>query len=134
MLVVSILVALLAAFLPVSNAFAATEDDQLERDWANKLSMVKMENLFYSQVRLLPTDFEDKDDMARAYELFGNYSLALKGANAVVLEHAGFDKRGHVTNEIQAVESLEELAAYLHIMRGALLKIDEEGYKLRRIK
>jgi len=139
MLVGSIIVALLAAFLPASSVFAAPASDSVDGDtlgqeWSNKLSMVRAENLFYAQAKLFPSDFEDSDDMARAYELLGKYGLALKQANAVILEHAGFDKTGEVINEIQASESVHELGMYLHIMRGMLTKLDEEGYKIHRAR
>jgi hypothetical protein len=139
MLVGSIIVALLAAFLPASSVFAAPASDSvnggtLEQEWSNKLSMVRAENLFYAQAKLFPSDFEDADDMARAYELLGKYGLALKQANAVIVEHAGFDKTGDVINEIKATESVQELGMYLHIMRGMLLKMDEEGYKIHRTR
>ena len=137
MFVMSIIVALMVAFLPASSVFAASDfanGGTLEEEWSNKLSMVRAENLFYAQVKLFPADFEDADDMARPYELLHKYGSALKQANEIILEHAGFDKTGDVIDEEQAVESAQDLAMYLHIMRGLRTKLEEEEYKLHRLR
>jgi hypothetical protein len=136
--VISLVVALTAAFLPGQSVFAAGGDasdiDNLEQEWSNKVSYVRMQNLFYTQARLFPADFQDPADMARAYELLHKYGFALKQANAIILEHAGFDETGDVIDAEEAVESAQELAMYLHVMRGMRTKIDEEGYKVHLLR
>ena len=76
--VISVVIALLFASFPAASVFAApvrdgdpTEDNSLELEWSNKTRHLRFENLFYDRIRLLPADFENKDDMARAYELVG---------------------------------------------------------------
>jgi len=141
MFLASIIVALMASFLAVPGVFAAPagDDDPIEYgdldfEWKNKLQHLRFENLFFTQVRFLPADFEDPDDLARANELLDKYGFALKQANDVVTAHTGFDKKGDVTNEKQAYESIQKLALYLHTMRGIKMKIDEEGYKISKSK
>lgn len=139
LLIVSIIAALLAAFLPLTSVFAAPATDSanggtLEQEWANKLSMVRAENLFYAQVKLLPADYKDSKEMARPYELLDKYGIALKQANEIILKHAGFDKTGDVIDEEDATESVQKLAACLSIMNGMRTKLDEEGYTVRRFK
>ena len=136
--VISILIALMAAFLPGQSVFAAggtpSDIDNLEQEWSNKVSYVRMQNLFYAQARFFPVDFKSTDDLARAYELLHKYGFALKQANAIILEHDGFDDTGDVIDADRAVESAEELAMYLHVMRGMRVKIEEEGYKVRLLR
>ena len=133
---------LLFASLPVASAFAAPasstdrpwEDVDLEREWENKLGQLRTESLFYTQARFFPADFEDSSDLARAWDLLHKHGAALRLANTVVLNHAGFDFEGDVINERQAYESIHDLAMYLQMMRGFRVKIGEEGYKVRRMR
>lgn len=136
-LLVSVIVALLAAFLPAASVFAApardqdpTENTDWEFEWSLKLESVRLQSVFYNRIHLLPADFKKAEDMARAYELLNKYGSALKSANDVILKHEGFDEKGNVINEIQAGETVQEVALYLHTMRGARAKLEEGGYKL----
>lgn len=134
-----ILVILMASFLPLSSVYAAPASDHIDGDtlgqeWANKLSMVRMENLFYAQVKLFPVDFKSSSDMARPYDLLAKYGSALKQANEIILKHTGFDEKGEVINEEQAQQSVQDLGECLHTMRGAMDKLEEEGYPFHRVK
>lgn len=139
--IISIVIALVFASLPGASVFAApardgdpTEDNSLELEWSNKTRLLHYENLFYSRVRVLPADFEDKDDLAQAYDLLHKYSFALKQANEISLKHTGFDTKGRVLDVEDADQSVKDLAMYLHIMRGLKEKIEEEGLKIRLLK
>jgi len=139
MFVVSLIIALLFAALPVDSVFAAPARDQdpaengnFKLGWKNKIRNVHAQSLFYDQVRLFPADFEDPADLARAHELLNKYGFALRQANAIISTHAGFDIKGNVTNEEQAAQSVRDLAENLRIMRGMRLKLEEEGYNIRR--
>ena len=133
MFLMAMIVALISAFLPQVSVFAA-EGNGLEEEWSNKLSMVRSENLFYAQLKLFPVDFKRAEDMARPYELLAIYGSALKQANKIITEHAGFDETGDVIDTEEAWQSTQDLGACLHAMRGALAKIDEEGYPIHRVK
>jgi hypothetical protein len=135
--VVSLLLALLVAFLPMASALAApasdggvtedkinTEEINEEEGWQNKLDHLRWAGFYYDHVRFYPADFEDRADLARVHELLEKYGVALRAANTIVLNHAGFDIEGNVTNERQAAQSVRDLAMYLHIMRGLREKID----------
>lgn len=138
-LLMSIIIALMAAFLPAPSVLAAPasgdpEIDLLEQEWNNKLSMVRAQNLFNAQVKLFPVDYKDSKDMARPYELLDKYGAALKKANEIILKHAGFDKTGDVIDEEDALKSVQDLSACLDIMYGMLAKLEEEGYPFHRLK
>jgi hypothetical protein len=136
----SLIIALLFAFVPATIAYAAPAsggdltDKNLELEWKNKLSHLRSAGLFFDRVRLYPADFEDRDDLARAQYYLDKYGFALKQANTVVFNHSGFDIQGNVINEIQAAETVQELAMYLHMMRGLRDKIEEQGYKIHLLK
>ena len=138
MVYVSLMIVLLFASLPVASAFAAparvTEDDNLAQEWQSKLRNLRFHSLFYEQVRLYPADYEHPEDLARAYELIAKYSFALRRANTIVFTSAGFDINGHVTNEKQAIQSLQDLAGNLQIMRAIWMKLDERDYTFHRLR
>lgn len=136
--VISIIIALIAASLPVASVFAApardgdpTEENSLKLEWSNKTRLLHYENLFFSRVKVLPADFENKDDLARAYELLNKYEFALKQANEIALKHTGFDKNGGLVDIEDADQSVKDLSMYLHMMRGLRGKIAEAGYPIR---
>jgi hypothetical protein len=138
MFIISLILALVFAFLPLANVLAApasvTETDDLPREWKNKLDNLRAYSLFYTQVRLYPADFEDPDDLARAHFLLEKYGIALKQANTLVVTHPGFDSNGKVTNEKLAVDSVNDLAETLRIMRGIWHKMDDEDIKFHRLR
>lgn len=140
LLVLAVVIALLLASLPMSTAFAAPASDQgtienvdFEKEWNNKLRNLRAAGYFYDTIRLYPADFEDQDDLAQAHFYLDNYGAALRSANTVVFNHAGFDIKGNVTNEIQAEQSLHDLGMYLKMMRGFKAKFHEQGYDYHRI-
>ena len=141
MLMVALILAVLLASLPVANVLAAGgneerpwENADLDKEWRDKLRLLQAEGLFYNQTVFYPADFEDCDELSRAWDLLHKHGFALKQANTVVFNHTGFDFAGNVTNEKQAYYSVKDLATYLHMMRGLRMKIYEEGFKIRRAR
>jgi hypothetical protein len=128
MFLVSLILALLLALLPVAKVLAAPpsviETDDLAKEWKNKLHTLRYQGFYYDTVRLLPADFDNQDDLALAHMYLEKYGFALKQANTIVFNHTGFDINGRVLNEKQAVESIEDLSMYIHMMRGLRGKID----------
>jgi hypothetical protein len=124
----SLILAVLLAFLPLANALAAPasviETDDLAKEWKNKLHTLRYQGFYYDTVRLLPADFDKQDDLALAHMYLEKYGFALKQANTIVFNHTGFDINGRVLNEKQAVESIEDLSMYIHMMRGLRGKIE----------
>jgi len=142
--VVALIIALLFASLPAASAFAApasdggttedifsTENINEEEGWQDKLSHLRWAGFYYDSVRFYPADFESPSDLARVHELLGKYGVALRAANTIVLNHAGFDFEGNVTNERLAAKSVRDLAMYLQIMRGLREKIGEIPHESR---
>ena len=130
--VVALILALIAAFLPAASAFAApagsrdiTEDIDLAPGWQDKLSQLRWAGYYYDHAQFHPADFEKPSDLARVQELLEKYGVALRAANTIVLNHAGFDIEGSVKHDVQAARSVRDLAMYLQVMRGLREKIDE---------
>jgi hypothetical protein len=141
LLMAFLILALMLATLPIAGVLAAPESKRrpenygnLERDWKNKLEQVREEGLFYTQVRFLPSDFEDLSELAQAWNLVHQHGAALRQANTIVFNHDGFDFEGNVLHEQRAYESVQELGEALRLMRVARQKIAEEGYKVHRMR
>lgn len=127
-----ILALLLATFLPAASVLAApasrheiTEDNNLEEEWSNKIDQMWGHNLFYATVRLYPADFKNSADLAQAQYYLDKYKAAWKQANLVIVNHAGFDLNGNITDLKLADQSVRDLAMYLHMMRGMREKFNE---------
>ena len=130
--VVALIIALLFASLPAARAFAApagdrdiTENINLQQGWKDKLSHLRWAGFYYDHVRFFPADFDRPADLTRVHELLEKYGVALRAANTILLNHAGFDIEGKVTHEVQAAQSVRDLAMYLQVMRGLRDKIEE---------
>lgn len=123
------IIALLFASLPVASVFAAPESvvetDDLAQEWKNKLHTLRAQGFYYDNVRLLAKDFEKTEDFDQAHMYLDKYGFALKQANTVVFNHAGFDINGKVLNEKQALKSVQDLAMYIHMMRGLRGKVED---------
>jgi hypothetical protein len=126
----SLIIALVLASLPAPHVFAAGDDpdqatiERLETAWSWKIRNVHAQSFFYDHVRLYPADFKDPEDLARAYNLLHRYGFALRRAETIIANRAGFDERGRVINYNLAVQSSRNLAFYLHLMRGLKMKLD----------
>lgn len=137
MLMVSLVVALMLALLPVQGAFAAPASASavgadLAKEWKDKNEHLQDFGLFYERVRVYPADFKNPAEHARAWELIHRYGSALRAAQTVALNRTGFDEKGRVLNEKQADQTLKELAGYLHEMRSIRKNLDalEGEYRL----
>lgn len=141
LLLACLVVALLFASLPAASALAAPQDRRrptdfgnLDREWKNKLEQLRFEGLFYNQARFHPADFEDASELAQAWDLLHQHGAALRQANTIVFNHAGFDSEGNVTNELQAYDSVHDLGEALRLMRVARQKIADAGYRVQRYR
>ena len=130
--VIALILALIAAFLPAASALAApassrdiTENIELEQGWQDKLNHLRWAGYYYDHAQFFPADFEKPSDLARVQELLEKYGIALRAANTIVLNHAGFDIEGNLKHDVQAARSVRDLAMYLQMMRGLREKIDE---------
>ena len=122
--VATLVIALLLASLPARAALAAPASDgtsvntkEMQREWDNKVQKVEDNSMFYQRVRVYPADFEDQDELALAHEYLNNYGVALRAAQRIVFNHAGFDQKGKVSNENLADQSLKDLGENLRLMR-----------------
>jgi hypothetical protein len=136
--VAALILALLVASFPVGSVFAAPAQDQdptenidIEKGWQDKLWQLRWAGYYYDHVQFYPADFEKPSDLARVHELLEKYGVALRAANTILLNHAGFDIEGNVKHEVQAARSVRDLAMYLQIMRGLREKIEEVPHEGR---
>lgn len=127
-----LILALLFASLPAMRVLAApasgqglSENMSLEQGWKAKQNHLRWAGYYYEHVRFYPADFERPADLARVQWYLEKYGIALRAANTVLQNHAGFDIKGNVINEVQADQSIRDLAMYLQIMRGIQDKIEE---------
>ena len=128
--VFALIIALVVAAFPGINALAAGNQTTitnagLEDEWKSKLNHLRYQGLYFDTIRLYPADFDDLSDLAQAQFYLEKYGIALRQAQTVVLNHTGFDINGRVTNQVQAAETVRNLAMYLHMMRGLRDKIEE---------
>ena len=137
LLMASLIVALLFASLPVYGAFAAPANavnsvNDFEQQWEKKTEKVRVYGIFYERVRVYPADFEDRSELAQAHDYLNQYGAALRRAQTILLNRAGFDSRGRVINENLADQSLKDLSTNLRTMRVLKGKLDalEGDYRL----
>jgi hypothetical protein len=136
MLVASLIIAILFASFPASNALAAPAGDlnrnQLKGEWRDKIQNVNAEGFFYDRVRVYPADFKDLNELAQAHEYINTYGAAFRAAETLIFNHVGFDAEGQVINENQADQTIKAVAENLRIMRVMRAKLDQmEGeYRL----
>ena len=130
--VISLVLALVFASLPVTRVLAApangqsvTENMNLGQGWRAKQNHLYWAGYYYDHVQFYPADFERPADLARVQWYLEKYGIALRAANTVLRNHAGFDIEGNIINEVQADQSIRDLAMYLQMMRGIRDKIEE---------
>lgn len=138
--VAALILALLVSLFPAVSVLAApssdrdiTENLDEEQGWQDKLFQLRWAGYYYDHVQFYPADFEKPSDLARVHELLEKYGVALRAANRIAMDHAGFDIEGNLTHEVQAARSVRDLAAYLQIMRGLREKIEAIPHEGREL-
>lgn len=139
LLFASLIIAMLFASLPAAGASAApasangpTLHEIMEASWSAKILKVRAASIFYERVRVYPADFKDPAELARAHDLLREYGIALRRAQTIVFNRAGFDLKGRVIDEKLAAQSIKDLGTNLHTMRSILKKLDrlEGNYRI----
>jgi hypothetical protein len=135
----TLMIALFLTSLPTHAALAAPASDGItidtknfEQAWSNKIDKVRYNSIFYQRVRVYPSGFEDSAELATAHDILNNYGAALRTAQRIILNHAGFNEKGKVVNATQADQSLKDLSEQLRLMRVLKEKLDrlEGNYTL----
>jgi len=136
------LVAVALASLAVTSAFAAgsttsatstqVSTQVLQNSWKSELSQLNLDNVFLSRGDKILVDFGRRkvhlDRVSGGSEMtLGAFDSLLTKAQAAAKSHAGFDATGKVTDQTQALKSVQTLGAYLDQLRGTFI------YHLRRI-
>jgi hypothetical protein len=126
-----VMIALLFTSLPARAALAAGgttfNKNQMQEEWDNKAQKVHNNSIFYQRVRAYPSNYEDPNELATAHDILNNYGTALRNAQRILTNHAGFNEKGKVINENLADQSLKDLSENLRLMR--VLKEQLDGLK-----
>jgi hypothetical protein len=122
--IVSLIIALMLASLPVASAFAAPATQagggsNLEESWGNKLRQLQAEVTFFNNFQTKP----GQNRNAQVGQYLDKYRTTLAAAQGLVVSGSGFDSNGRVTNEGQARRSNQLLGQYLSAIRGLKDKI-----------
>lgn len=140
LLMSSLIIALLFASLPVHAALAApagaagSASKDFEQEWADKMNIVRINGIFYERVRVYPADFKDTAELAIAHDLLNQYGAALRSAQRIIINRAGFDTRGRVVDNDLADQSLKELSANVRQMRILKQKLDQLDGEYRLLR
>ena len=124
----------LAAGSTTTATSAQVANRNLDENWKAELSALRFDGSVLSRVDRLLEKFGSARRTADVVErgkveplAFKDFSLALSKAEAVVSAHTGFDASGNVTDQAQALKSVQELGSLLDQVRGALI------YRLRNL-
>lgn len=124
--VISLIVALMLASLPVASVFAAPPTQgggggsNLEDSWGNKLRQLQAEVTFFNNFQTKPGQNRNAGNVGQYLD---KYRATLAAAQGLVVSGSGFDSNGRVTNENQARQSNQLLGQYLSAIRGLKNKI-----------
>ena len=125
---VSIIMTMLLAALPVASVLAApargqgTSQNKTEAEWANKRSQLAAEVWFFNNFQTKPGQSGFNGNQGQYLD---KWRAALAAAQALVVNHDGFDSNGRMTNENRANQAVQQLAQYLSLIRGLKDKIGE---------
>lgn len=140
--VIATVVALALASFSMTSAFAAGSTTtatsiqavNLQKNWKAELSAMQFDGVVLSRVDRLLEKFGSTRRTADVVErgkveplAFKDFSFALSKAEAIGSAHTGFDASGNVTDQPQALKSVQELGSLLNQMRGVLI------YRLRNL-
>ncbi len=113
---------------PATSSAAITKG--LETDWKVELSVLQYENAMFSRIdrkldnfgvsqKASANDDRGTSESLRSFELFDQM---LAKAQQIVSTHAGFDTNGTVTDQAQALKSVQTLGGFLNEIRGVLIR------------
>jgi hypothetical protein len=142
--VIATVVALALAAFSMTSVFAASStttatstqavNQNLDKNWKAELSALQFDGTVLSRVDRLLEKFGSTRRTADVVErgkveplAFKDFSFVLSKAEAVGSAHTGFDASGSVTDQAQALKSVQELGSLLDQLRGVLI------YRLRNL-
>lgn|SRR5574341_129315 len=140
--VIATVVALALASFSMTSAFAAGSTTtatsiqvvNLEKNWKAELSAMQFDGVALSRIDRLLDKFSSVRKATDVVErskgetpAFKSFSFALSKAEAIGSAHTGFDASGNVTDQPQALKSVQELGSLLNQLRGVLI------YRLRNL-
>lgn len=126
----AIIIALTLVSISVTSVFAAglmlgnsTQNSGrgLEAKWKNELRALQRYQFLDGQISQWINVWlrENRSHYSRAKKnrYANEIHLALRQAEIIAANHAGFDAKGNVTNQNQAIQSVKHLSMYLNKMR-----------------
>ncbi len=123
--------------VPAAPATAASSSQAntqlLQNSWKTEMAWLKFDNAVLSHVeKVLDSILTRLDKVVRSKRpsdrFAGKFGVTLRDvqallakAQAIVAAHAGFDANGAVTDQAQALKSVQALGADLNALRGTLI-------------
>jgi len=122
---VSVSVTSVFAASPMLGSSTQNRDRGLEAKWKNELSALQRYKFLYGQIAKWESVWlrEHRSHYSRAKKnrYANEVHLALQQAEMIVAKHAGFDEKGNVIDQNQAIQSVKNLSMYLNKMRVVLI-------------
>ena len=126
--VFAIIIALTLVAISTTSVFAAPgyrsnnrNDPGLESKWKTELNALQKYQYLESQVpqwiSMWSKTHHSHHQRAEKNRYANQVHLALQQAEIIAQKHAGFDANGKVIDKIQAAQSVQKLATYLHQLR-----------------
>jgi len=134
------------------------DDDGRSDEWRSMISKLAFEGAFLNRFQLLPGQFGNNiqaqsnqvipvtgnanngqqatvpanklSDYQKAQRYLDKYKMVMGQAQALLINHDGFDFNGNVVNRNQANKSIKQLAMYISMLRGLREKITSLNIKL----
>jgi len=121
MLVISLVLALMLAAIPVASAFAQDDTpNNLEAEWGNKLRQLAVEVSIFNNFQTKPGQFGNNANQGQHLD---KLRATLAAAQALVVNQGGFDANGQMTNQNRGRQAVQQLGNYLSLIRGLREKI-----------
>ncbi len=119
---------------PVTTATSSQANTQLmQNNWKSELAWLKFDNAILGRVdKVLNGVLARLDKVSRNHKTIarvgGKLGMTLREveallakAQSIVTANAGFDASGNVSNQAQALQSIQQLGAALRALRGTLI-------------
>ena len=130
-IVIAVLLALVAATLPMNSVAAKGNNEKLEDKWSQLVTNYYRQSINHDSAHKWVEHWrktQKKDSISDRAQVQKHLELcnsALIAAGSIVATHAGFDAKGNVIDRGAAIKSIKDLSYYLRQHVGSLKSLDE---------
>jgi hypothetical protein len=125
----AILIALVLASLPMSNAVAKGDTAGLENKWSQLVSNYNTQSINHNSIHkwvnhwlMTNKTASNKADVLKHLSICNS---AIMAAGAVVSKHTGFDQNGKVVDRAAALKSIKDLGFFLRQHAGSMKNLSD---------